>query len=78
MYYVLLHKHSTWCRKNHVLFAVGNRAYVSTFLTHMGLRAHLLILCKQNMKTWLVYLLNFVHHKVTYLDMSIVHNQQMS
>ena len=28
MYYVLLHKHSTWCRKNRVLFAVGNRAYL--------------------------------------------------
>ena len=26
MYYVLLHKHSTWCRKNRVLFTVCNRA----------------------------------------------------
>ena len=31
MYYVLLHKHSTWYRKNRVLFAVGNRAKMSIF-----------------------------------------------
>ena len=28
MYYVLLHKHSTWCGKNYVLFTVCNRAII--------------------------------------------------